>query len=517
MTSHSIFLSLLFATLGLSGMEKVLPVIVSQPPSARVAVQESFLRLHNTTNDTLLVRYQAFGETQFCHRTLIPGQWLDFAHTGEIASLKVKALGYKWISAEPFKGLSNLADLAHKESKQLDTPGVKIIVSPAWNSVGTRSLAAYALAVVCETVLPYRFECQACDRLEVYSKLTDIFAQVEKALQDEVPLEPRHFLSLPEQATGYDIQKSYESLMSFWDPKQKDTDAETQRFARDVIPLINAAYKALVYKNDEWSQLAEHQQVFRLMVREKLFNNVQIYNAQSNIIDALKSIIRDKGRAIKGATSCKNAVTALEDLKRTCPRFKAVMLLRQANEFIIYWLAKKFFGSYSIEALAQGAFALGTQAAVDWLTFQIEKKNEAEAKNEIGDKNEIEEKNEWRRNSFFIFTVFERFNQPFYLSLAKVLAKYRKALNVRNAKGNTPLMEAVLREDFETAYFLIAQNADRSITNNEKKLAYQLAEEKGKQYEGAKRLQWDDLIAQLSQGQLAFNPHDSYVGEFRKQ
>ncbi len=512
MISHSLFLSLLFATLSLSGMEKVKSTFVSPPQSARLAVEENFLRVHNSTNDTLLVRYQAFDENRFCHRTLIPGQWLDFARIGEIAFLQVKALGYKWISAEPIRGLANLCDFARKEAQDLDTPGVKVTVRSLWNSATTRSKAAYALANICETVLPYRFECQPCDRLEVYSKLTDIFPQVEKALQDKVLPEPRHFLSLPEQATVNDTQKAYKTLINFWELKQKDADAETQRFARDVIRLINTAYKALTYQDKAGPQIAEHQQEFRLMVQEKLFKDVQTYNAQSNIVDALKAIIQDKGRAIKGATSCEGAAVALEDLKKTCPRFKSIMLLPQANELIIYWLAESFFRSFSIEALAHAACALHSKEALDWL------------------KSKIEEEDEWQTNSFLVFGVFEHFNRPFFRSLAKVLSKDSKALNLRNTKGNTPLMEAVVREDFETAYYLLNQNADRSIINNEKKMAFQLAQERRNRYTGQrpqemstsdwdqfvqamrKRLQWDGLIAQLAKGQLAFNPQESYVG-----
>ena len=185
-------------------------------------------------------------------------------------------------------------------------------------------------------------------------------------------------------------------------------------------------------------------------------------------------------------------------LMRVSPGFKALMQTLKASELMSRWLAKRFFGSYSIEHLEKAAYALGAQ------TWLIQK---------------VREDKEWRNNCPFVHRVLERYTVDFYRGVAVILSEYAGLIDMKDDKGNTPLMNALLREDFEAATFLLSHNAARSLRNNDAMSVFDIAESVLRSYAGVggkgvleQRARLQAFIERLKEAPMRFALNDSYAG-----
>ena len=488
---------MLFALGMIHAMEQSLPMVRQQ-----VAVADTFLRLHNGTHDILLVRHQAALDAACSYRTLIPGQSMDFASVQKSLVLKVKAHGTYTVSAEKLFGLTNLADSAKlacpKDALLQGKQNIKIVVCPLWDSGAARNAMARAAAVFCEWVFPYTYTYSFCEEIQEYSKLSDAFPQVAKALHDGEPAGPRHFLSVSQEAAEYDLGKAREALMLLWKPRTESCDSELARCARDVLVMVESAYLVLTDKENKQAAM----DAFRQLVDEKCIKNVARYNAQYGLELVIKSFLDHP--YLLAAKECGEAVVALEELKKTSNRVACSMANKQAVEIIITLFAERFFQSRSKDCLARVVDVWKCKEAQMWLMDQIQTDYE------------------WRVTKAFVFRIFEQYTDPYYAPIACTLVKYFQALNALNEIGNTPLMEALLREDRETAVFLIDQHADRSVSNGMGLTALAIAQIKRKAYDGRWspqdtliRDEWDSLIAKLSHAQVSLGLITSYISDHR--
>lgn len=141
--------------------------------------------------------------------------------------------------------------------------------------------------------------------------------------------------------------------------------------------------------------------------------------------------------AVAPAETIEEAVSNSIKILDSSPQMRGFLGNPAFNEELIKILADKFYGNHSIESMIQAANLLGTDGAKAFLMNQTD----------------------------FLFQALQRSDDPKYVSLAKILIENDVPVNIRNARGYTPLMVLLMTNlpNIELANLLLNKGAEIKV------------------------------------------------------